>query len=334
MRFWLTYLLTAAAGTALIHWGSPSLAAHADTVRRLAGKPPRAAVAAPRAAVAAPRAPTPAAALPVVRMPEDVAAQAQAPQPVPPAAEPETEPPPPAAEAAAETSAAAPQAVGAPPLYTPPPPDPAAASWGVVLHRAPHSGVKGNPLGPLPVGTVVEIQELLPTAEGDMAVCVIDDGGQWKGPVMIGLNHLVRFEGPLTDAPPEAVDLLYRYYRLRERIDARREAHRQRTASANPHAAAHARAVADQRAFDERVRRLTAQRDAASGPRRSQLIDQLHGMQAEGTRLRLNVEEARAKRDAWARENPQPANGPGDPELEGWIEELRRLEPEVKRYVP
>lgn len=334
MRFWLTYLLTAAIGTAIVHFGAPSFVAHADFARRPLPAQQPSSVVAPAQGAQAPNPPR----APVQRPQRSVRlVPAQPPQPPQPAA--------PSATATVETTAASatPEQLETTvpeetpptrPLYTPPPPDPNATSWGMVLRRAPHSGIAGNALGPLSAGTVVEIEKFISTASGDQAVCVIDANGQWKGPVLIGLEHLVCFEGPLTAAPAQAVDLLHRYYRLQEQIDARRAAHRKRAATANPHAAVYERAVTELQTFDERVRTLVAQRDASSGPKRSQLIDQLHGMQATRTRLRLHVEEAKAKGNAWTKQNPQATEDPHDPELEEWLDTVRQLEPQVKKYVP
>ncbi|NLL84841.1 MAG: hypothetical protein GX230_11470 [Lentisphaerae bacterium] len=218
-------------------------------------------------------------------------------------------------------------------LYRPPEGDPEAPFWGVLVQSAPSSGLDGNNLGRLPAGIVAEIQEIKTTAKGDVAVCIIDDNGRWRGPIVIGLEYLLRFEGPLTAAPAEPLDLLHRYYTLKGRADERLAEIKRRTTPVNPHEAEYQKAVSALKAFDQRVSAMVKERDTASGARRAKLIDELHAAKYEINRLKHAVEEAGGKRNNWARQNPPPKELPVDPTLAAWQAELAKLEPEIKRYV-
>ena len=324
-RFWLTYLLMTVIGTAAVHYGALLLCAHPGFLPLGANYLPQ-----PPASVSA-RSP----AL-VCRAPEVTVRRPQTRKPGPTPNRAQELPPQEMPEAVA---AEVPQAASAsePPvrrLYTPPPPNPEATSWCILLQQAPGYGADGTMRRTFPAGTVGEIIKRTPTANGDMAVCTVDVGGHWQGPVWIGLEYLVAFQGSLSEAPPPARDLLYRYYTLKGNIDARQAVLRQRAANANPHAAACTRAATDLKTFYARVKKLTAERDAATGPKRSTLINTLHGMQSQLTRLQLQLKQAEDQRKAWEAQHLRPPDGQRDPEIAGWLEELRQLEPEKQQYVP
>jgi len=219
------------------------------------------------------------------------------------------------------------------PIYTPPAPDPDAISWGVLVRNASHRGLGGNNLGRLDAGTVMSIQKLVPSDKGDAALGLIDTGGDWKGPALVGLENLLRFDGSLDAAPTEAVGLLCRYYQLRSQVERRRGELRRQRENRNPYNEPYRTAAAALRSFDERVIKLTKQRDEASGVERGKLIDTLHGMKSERTRLRLNVEESEKRRKGWDAQNPEPATAPVDKQLEQWQNELARLGTMKKRVV-
>ena len=224
--------------------------------------------------------------------------------------------------------------VSAVPSYRPPDSDPSAPSWAILTRQASHYSTDGKNLGPLPAGTVGEVTRTTTSSRGDFAVCTVDHNGQWKGPVLIGVEYLILFEGPLTAVPTEPLSLLHHYYALKGRIDARSATLQQQHAPGNPHVAAHTRAVNAGTEFTSLAKRRVAAMNAASGPKRSELLDELKQMKFEQARLNSERQQAEARMKEWDAQNPRQTRAPVDPELNDWLAELRRLEPEKQAVIP
>ena len=322
-RFLTTYLITALIGTAAVYWGTPMIA---DTL-------PRSTIPEP----AVPRPPTddltPTATFFERMSPATDAPSADpgdsgqrlgtrsvdgddAPVSTPPDA-PIIEPPP------------------VIPPYCPPASMTNASSWAILIQRTAHYSKSGKNLGMLPAGTVGEVIKTTTSSDGDVAVCLIEQKGQWKGPILIGVANLVMFEGPLTAVPADTLSLLHHYYTLKERIDARTATIQQAITAANPHAAAFNRATDAVNEFVIRAKKMTVAFKATTGPARSDLLDQLKRMKFEQVRLNAELSQAEARMKEWNANNPtSPAHAAPDPELSGWLAELRRLEPRKKAIIP
>ncbi len=328
-RFWTTYILTAVIGTAAAYFGAPAISAQiARGARpiRLGVMP----VASPRGEAQRREAGDRPAELPrsLHTPPEAPAGFGNEPLPVGAAAD--------GAAAVAETvDKPTPQPQEDRPLYRPPAANPEADSWAILKQNAPHYSVAGQNLGTLPAGTIGEVTKTTTSSNGDVAVCTIDVNGQWKGPVLISVGHLVVFEGPLTRVPLQTLDLLHRYFSLKGRADARAAAVQQKNASANPHAAAYRRANDAWNALNARVTPLTSEFNTATGTRRAELLEQLKRMRIEQSRLRVEREHAADKVRTWQEQNPpQQPDRVQDPELAGWLAELHRIEPEIQKIIP
>jgi hypothetical protein len=58
-------------------------------------------------------------------------------------------------------------------------------------------------------------------------------------------------------------------------------------------------------------------------------------MKFEQVRLNAELSQAEARMKEWNANNPtSPAHAAPDPELSGWLAELRRLEPRKKAIIP
>ncbi|MBM4163309.1 MAG: hypothetical protein FJ222_02550 [Lentisphaerae bacterium] len=221
------------------------------------------------------------------------------------------------------------------PPYQPPASSTNASSWAILIQRAVHYSTGGKNLGMLPAGTFGEVIKTTTSSDGDVAVCTIDQDGQWKGPVLIGVANLVVFEGPFTTVSADTLGLLRHYYALKERIDARTAAIQQAITAANPHAAAYVRATDAVNEFVLRAKKMSATFKDATGPARSEMLDQLKRMKFEQVRLNSELSQAEARMKEWTANNPDsPTNAASDPELSGWLAELRRIEPLKQAIIP
>ncbi len=328
-RFWTTYILTAVIATAAAYFGAPALSAQIARAARPT-KFRATPAASPHGEVQRLEAIGRSA---EIRRPLHTTLEAPASvgnEPLPVGTAPD------GAAAVAETvDAPTPQQQQDRPLYRPPAANPEAASWGILKQNAPHYSAAGQNLGTLPAGTIGEVTKTTTSSNGDVAVCTIDVNGQWKGPVLISVGHLVVFEGPLTRVPLQTLDMLHHYFSLKGRADARAAAVQQRNASANPHAVAYRRANEAWTALNARVTPLTTEFNTATGTRRAELLEQLKRMRIEQNRLRIERENAAAMLRAWNEKNPpQSPDRVQDPELAGWLAELNRIEPEIQKIIP
>ena len=322
-RFLVTYLFTAVIGTAAVYFGTPKIAAHLPRLTR----------------------PEPAVPLPPVDnlTPTGTFFERMSPATDAPSADPgdsgqslgtrSVD----GKDAPISTPPEAPSIETPPviPPYYPPASITNASSWAILIQRTAHYSTGGKNLGMLPAGTVGEVIKNTTSSDGDVAVCLIEQNGQWKGPILIGVANLVMFEGPLTAVPADTLSLLHYYYTLKERIDARTAAIQQAITAANPHAAAFNRATDAVNEFVIRAKKMTVAFKATTGPARSDLLDQLKRMKFEQVRLNADLSQAEARMKEWNANNPtSPAHAAPDPELSGWLAELRRLEPRKKAIIP
>jgi hypothetical protein len=322
-RFLTTYLLTAVIGTAAVYFGAPAIAARLSGPARPEpdGAPPSVDALTP-VSTAPGLAPT-VADTPAAGSGDPTVGCVTAP-----------------AEAAATPSSPVPEApVGVPasviPPYQPPASITNANAWAILTRRAVHYSTAGKNLGSLPAGTIGEVIKTTTSSDGDVAVCLIEQDGQWKGPVLIGVADLVVFENSLAAVPADTLSLLHHYYTLKERIDARAAAIQKAITDANPHAAAYIRATEAVNAFVIRAQKLTAAFKTATGPARTDLLEKLKRMKFEQVRLNAERSEAEARMKEWSAQNPAPpANAASDPELGGWLAELRRIEPRKRAIIP
>ncbi len=203
-------------------------------------------------------------------------------------------------------------------------------AWGLAL-----TGIT-TPAGELPGGTFLEYPDINATPLNAWYFA----NGQWNGLTAVPPEKVNFFGGTLDEAEPEHLRLLQRYYFLRGQLDKPQTAAVAAVAPAvNPYLEDYKKISKQYLDFQERSKTLTAQRDAARGTTRDKLITELRLMKQDEPVLAKKLEAIKAQYNDWKAKNPAPAapaatpNNADSPETLGIRNELKRLEPEVKRVV-
>lgn len=320
MAFYVKYLFVAALLGAAVWFGVPEIKA------QLEAKP--ASAPAPAAAPAAvPAAPAPQAAPERTRQPsiasDSTAAEGNRPQPSAPAAAP-------AAQTAQAVYEEAPAEPVQQPGYTGPRYD-----WGVLAEEAQTYGEDGKIRVKLPAGSVVEKMEEKNSSNGRMYVCRVLLNRRWQPGFVLKASAVVMFAGPFADAPKAPSDKVIRYFQLQGFIEARTAVLREEHLKSNPYFNAYKKAATDYTEFQDKVKKLTADRDSAQGMARSKIASELDRLRTNETKLRTALEKAEGPYKKW-----KDQHGDGydtvmnDENIAKWSAEMQDLRPEVSEMVP
>ena len=170
----------------------------------------------------------------------------------------------------------------------------------------------GKFLRRLAAGTLVELSEVRPHGDGDLAVCSVDQGGRMVAGVLVRLRDIETRPGPLDAASDTEKELRSRRAMLADRL---REASSRETAAAvdppNPHADAYRSAKATYEEFWREVTALQRKRDAAQGAEHVRYSDMLRQMKGDDIRIGKAYEAAKERYDAW---QPRPRAGRAEPD--------------------
>jgi len=239
---------------------------------------------------------------------------------------------------AIEPAAPPPPAAGKP-LPPLPPLTPGSKSWGMTISRAAYYALSGENRGQLPGGSIMDIEDSRSTDKGvEMSLGQVERNNGMVGPYLVANADLVRFNVSRSDVPADAIATLKQYYGLKGQLDQRLADLKKLAVSnnPNPYYAAYAEAKQKYGDFNQRVKTLTAKRDAASGADRMQYMDALREMIPEGKRLERAFDAAQTKYSQWKTDHPgvvAPDATAGDTQVQELRKRLAALEPQVKEIV-
>ena len=332
MNFWLSFILAALIGTAVVYHVSP-------TVWKYYGASKPAAISKPAVAPATTPAPVPAASLPPKAT---LAASISHPavhaiKPAPAASAPAAATPVSSTTSVPEKTEAAPtsaaSSVPTPALAAIAPSG--ATNWGLTITCASYYSLAGEHRGTLPGGALIDISSHHSSSRGDMAAGEVERGGAMVGPYLIAASDLVQFDVPRSALPAETVNTLKAYYTLKGRLDQRIADLKANDESANPCTAAYLAAHKAYNAFGAETEALRAKFDQSSGALRLKYEDQLRSMKPESVRRKQVLDDAKAKYVDWKKNHPAVAAT--DPSKDSQVKDLQAqiaaLEPKVKEIM-
>lgn len=208
--------------------------------------------------------------------------------------------------------------------------------WGVVLTDSPFYDQDGkNREDKIPGGTLVEQCGSKNSSKGEMAVCRVWRGNTWAGPYLVSTASLIRFEGGREDIPAESLDDLCRYYTLNGAIERRKEELKHKAASQNPYFAELKKKATAYNEHKKRAEALTAERDAAKGPKRSKIITELTQLKNAEARESAEVKELTAKYEAWKKAHPSSAIGgdfSSDKAINDYYRQMGEIKPKLSMF--
>lgn len=204
-------------------------------------------------------------------------------------------------------------------------------AWGVT-----QTVVPGPNNTSLPGGTFLEYADINATPLRGYYFA----NGRWNGPATFQPDKVVFFGGSINEAQPEHLRLLSRYYFLKGRLDTPPpavQATGNGNGNGNPHAAEYKKLAQQYMELQEKTKKLTTERDAARGVKRDKAISELRKLKQEEAPLSIKLKDVQAKYNDWKAKNPAPAASSGTvpvtPEIISIRNEVKRLEPEVRRIV-
>ncbi|MGI5868361.1 MAG: hypothetical protein ACOX9C_02805 [Kiritimatiellia bacterium] len=217
-------------------------------------------------------------------------------------------------------------------------PDPG-YNWGIVVTNSFFYDAQMKPQGIMLGGTVVarKSSRLLP--DGNVAeCCYLKEGRQWVyETVHIYEADLVLFDMPYEKADPAQRDLLVEYCQLYGRYEAAKAKLYKDIAKRNPYLADHQETAQSYREFLARAKTLHEEHEAVTGPRRSAIQDELRKMKGQEQDVKRRYEEAKARYDAWKRENvtaPAETGRLKTPDMQSLENQMKALRPAVQEIVP
>ena len=216
-------------------------------------------------------------------------------------------------------------------------------AWGLAKARITVS------TGELPGGTFLEF----PDIDEHPLMAFYFANRNWNGPVSVPGDKVVLFGGTLDGADPADLRLFQRYYYLRGQLEPPVSAGPATAAdtpapaaSGNPFEADYKAAVVKYISFTNRTEVLTAERNKASGAARTKIIDDLKTLKLQEPEIIRDLKNSQEKYAEWKKKNPgaaapapaaprpaAPAPALDPARAAEFREELKRLEPEIKRLI-
>lgn len=203
-------------------------------------------------------------------------------------------------------------------------------TWAIVnSNQAPHYDRTGRNRGNLPAGTILSVQDIQDNRGVELVI------GQRLGLSSTSPLILVRKSDlMLLGGNPDAIShqekqLRANQARLQADISERESEMRSALRSDNPHADEYKQALAAYQSFNREVRDLQQKRDAASGPSRMDFADKLRMLLRDGSEIKEAHDSAKARYDQWNAANP-PRDAGRDETLESYRRQLAEIEAELE----
>ena len=183
------------------------------------------------------------------------------------------------------------------------------SEWGVTSAEGARAySTSGKFIGRLPVGTVMEINDIRQSPKGDLASCTLGNPvAGMPAQVLIKSKDLTTWRGALADVSPQERKLRGDQASLQANIESRVVAigkgHEQR----NPNNAAYQSALSNYRDVYKRSEALKKLRDSTTGVKRQEAANKLKQMKGEGAAVSRKYEAIKIDYEAWKRSNPPPS---------------------------
>lgn len=195
--------------------------------------------------------------------------------------------------------------------------------WGIVKATAACYSSEGKHLGTVPGGTLFKYDDVKNGAHTSYLLSSIKRADSWSAPCLLECTAIAGFEGNLEKIDPAVVGNLCAYYSINGRIEERKLELQRESDSANPHAPAAQEAQNAYKQSMTRAAQLQKEMDAAKGPQRQKLLDELRTLKYAQAQLKEKADKATAASQGWsAAHKPDPATLANDQQLQDLQQEL------------
>jgi hypothetical protein len=233
---------------------------------------------------------------------------------------------PPTTEPAASEPAASEPAVSEPAVSEPPAPN--GSRWGVVSKaKTAYYSSSGSFLGHLAPGALLDVVEIKQNKSELLAFCRADDGPV-NTLLIVKADHLDMYTGSLQTMNYEMKSLHAERARVKIELDTREQQRKNELRGDNPFAPAFRKARTEYADFWQKVQDLQAGRDRSLGADRSHYANELRKLKGRDITVRTNYDRAKEKYDEWNLGHPTAALPESEPDP--LAEELKRIEAQIQ----
>ena len=198
--------------------------------------------------------------------------------------------------------------------------------WGVVRSKTNFYDESGKRLGEVPAGLIIKFVETRKSSKGLMIFCKFQYKGKIHGPYLVKRSELSLFTGNYMDLSENQRSNFENYYKTRSLMEVRKAEIMQQMAKKNPHYTQYKAAYDRYMDHIDQAKKLTAERDEATGLKRSNLDDKLRRMKNEQVALEKSYKKIHKKYKEWkTANNADIPDDISDPKIKEYRMEMRRL---------
>ena len=200
------------------------------------------------------------------------------------------------------------------------------AEWGVVQVKTNFYDEEGKRLGEVPAGLIIKFVESRKSSKGTMIFCKFQYKGKVHGPYLVKRTDMSLFTGNYMDLSENQRSNFETYYKTRGQIEERKVEVMQQMAKKNPHYPQYKAAYDKYIDHIKEAKALTAERDKATGMKRSTLNDKLRRMKNEDAVLEKAYKMIHKKYKSWKTANNSTLpDSTTDPKIKEYRMEMHRL---------
>jgi hypothetical protein len=208
--------------------------------------------------------------------------------------------------------------------------------WGFVKKSCPYYTTEGKNQGKMTAGTLFKYDGVKQTKKSSVLVSTVkDEDGTWKGPYLLDCTAIAAYEGSPDTIDPKTVEALGKYFTLSGKIEDRKAEITDEKLKDNPYFQAAKSAQDVYLASVKKATELENEMNAATGPHRSKLQDQLRALKYEQVKIQTKSEAQIAAYRNWKAEHPiDPQEFTNDAQIKAWTAERDSTAASVKNLIP
>jgi len=198
--------------------------------------------------------------------------------------------------------------------------------WGVVRAKTNFYNEQGQRLGEVPAGLIIKFVESRKSSKGTMVFCKFQYKGKIHGSYLVKRTDMTLFTGNYMDLSKNQRDNFESYYKILGMMEERKIEVMQAMAKKNPYYTQYKAAYDRYMDNIEQAKKMTYERDKATGLKRSNLNDKLRRMKNEQIALEKAYKKIHKKYKSWkVANNVNLPDSGSDPKIKEYRMEMRRL---------
>ena len=202
--------------------------------------------------------------------------------------------------------------------------------WGITVRDTVRYSVRGKNLGLIPAATIFRFHKKIKSEDGSQLVSCSLNLNQPSETSLVAFASTRLFVGDPNRLSAKQRETMSAYYRLAGQIASRKEELARESAAKNPFFTAWSQARKNLRQHQAESRRLTAERDRASGDASMKLTGTLQKRRYDQASLEQKERAAYAQYTDWRKKHPEATlDAEKDPKVQSWRKQMSVLEPTI-----